>query len=159
VSETTYIEFGLRLQWKGMNKPSSKSSSNTSTSTTIAGSSAGTPASVNSPFAALAQLRDSVPAAPTSNGPSAAVAVRPKGPARAVVRLEKKGRGGKEATFVEKMELPSKELEVWCKALKQSLGCGGLVDGDAIVLQGDLRARLPAVLTARGVRKIVVSGQ
>jgi translation initiation factor 1 len=29
----------------------------------------------------------------------------PRGPARAVVRLERKGRGGKEATVVEKLEL------------------------------------------------------
>jgi translation initiation factor 1 len=84
--------------------------------------------------------------------------VRAKGPARAVVRLEKKGRGGKEATYIEKLELPAKELEVWCKALKQSLGCGGVVEGDAIILQGDLRQRLTTVLTARGVRKVVVSG-
>jgi translation initiation factor 1 len=121
-----------------------------------AGSSAGTPASVNSPFAALAGLRDSLPPPPT--GASPAVAVRAKGPARAVVRLEKKGRGGKEATYIEKLELPAKELEVWCKALKQSLGCGGVVEGDAIILQGDLRQRLTTVLTARGVRKVVVSG-
>ena len=121
-----------------------------------AGSSAGTPASVNSPFAALAGLRDSLPPPPTGAAP--AVAVRAKGPARAVVRLEKKGRGGKEATYIEKLELPAKELEVWCKALKQSLGCGGVVEGDAIILQGDLRQRLTTVLTARGVRKVVVSG-
>jgi translation initiation factor 1 len=47
-------------------------------------------------------------------------------------------------------------LEQWCKELKQALGCGGSVDGDSIVLQGDLRQRLPAVLTAKGVAKVTV---
>ena len=112
------------------------------------------------PFAALAQLRDALPAAPpAAAGPTPAVAVRAKGPARAVVRLDKKGRGGKEATYIEKLELAPKALEEWCKALKQALGCGGVVEGNAILLQGDLRHRLPAVLTARGVRNVVVSGQ
>jgi translation initiation factor 1 len=74
----------------------------------------------------------------------------PKGPAWAVVRLERKGRAGKEATIVEKLALAAPELERWCKELKQALGCGGVVEGDSIVLQGDLRSRLPAVLTKRG---------
>lgn len=139
------------------NASKTKASSNPASVTSTA--SAGTPASVNSPFAGLAQLRDALPAAPAGAVPSPAVAVRAKGPARAVVRLEKKGRGGKEATYIEKLELAPKALEEWCKALKQALGCGGVIEGDAIILQGDLRQRLPAVLTARGVRKVVVSGQ
>ncbi|MGE3547476.1 MAG: translation initiation factor, partial [Kofleriaceae bacterium] len=38
------------------------------------------------------------------------------------------------------------------RELKQALGCGGAVDGVAIVLQGDLRQRTAAVLTAKGVK-------
>lgn len=107
----------------------------------------------DSPFAALAQLRDRVPAGPA---PSAAAPPVAKGPARAVVRMERKGRGGKEATIIEKLELAPAGLETWCRELKQALGCGGSVDGDAIVLQGDLRARLEKVLVARGVRKVTI---
>jgi translation initiation factor 1 (eIF-1/SUI1) len=33
-----------------------------------------------------------------------------------------------------------------------------VVEGDTIVLQGDLRARLEAVLTRRGVRKVTIAG-
>jgi translation initiation factor 1 len=73
-----------------------------------------------------------------------------------VVRLERKQRGGKEVTVVEKLELGERDLERWCKELKQALGCGGAVDGAAIVLQGDLRKRLPDLLTQRGVRKVTV---
>ena len=37
------------------------------------------------------------------------------------------------------------------------MGCGGVVDGDVIVLQGDLRKRLPPWLTGRGVKKVTVA--
>jgi len=108
------------------------------------------------PFAALEKLRDQLPVgevAPTKTEPG-----EKKGPARAVVRLEKKQRRGKEVTVVEKLGLQTNELESWCKQLKQTLGCGGTVEADAIVLQGDFRQRLPDVLTKLGVRKITISG-
>ncbi len=105
------------------------------------------------PFASLEKLRADLPA-----GPAPKPEVKPvaKGPAWAVVRMERKGRGGKEATIVEKLGLKPAALEQWCKELKQALGCGGSVDGETIVLQGDLRQRLPAVLTAKGVAKVTV---
>ena len=80
----------------------------------------------------------------------------PKGPARAVVRMERKGRGGKEVTVVEQLGLAPRDLERWLKELKNALGCGGAIEGDAIVLQGDQRKRLPPVLEAKGVRKVTV---
>ena len=79
-----------------------------------------------------------------------------KGPARAVVRMERKGRGGKEVTVVEQLGLRPAELETWLKALKGALGCGGAVEGDTLVLQGDQRDRLPALLEKRGVRRVTV---
>lgn len=79
-----------------------------------------------------------------------------KGPARAVVRMERKGRGGKEVTVVEQLALKPKQLDEWLKALKNGLGCGGAVEGETLVLQGDQRKRLPALLEARGVRKVTV---
>lgn len=108
----------------------------------------------DSPFAALEKLRADLPVGPeqTADAPEPAR----KGPARAVVRMERKGRGGKEATVIEKLGLPTVELETWCRELKQAMGCGGVVDGETIVLQGDLRTRLPAVLSKRGVAKVTV---
>jgi translation initiation factor 1 len=53
--------------------------------------------------------------------------------------------------------LSQAELSAWLKSFKASLGCGGTLEGDALVLQGDHRKRLPALLTARGVRKVIVS--
>ena len=90
-----------------------------------------------------------VPDAPPS---SAAPGVKPI--PRAVVRLERSGRGGKEVTVVEHLGIAPKDREVWLKALKSALGCGGVVEGDALVLQGDQRERLPKILSARGVKKI-----
>lgn len=107
----------------------------------------------NNPFQILQGKRDSLPQGPAS-GPDRP-APGPKGPARAVVRMERKGRGGKEVTVVEGLTLPAKELERWLKALKGALGCGGVVEGDSLVLQGDHRDRVPALLEERGVRKVI----
>jgi translation initiation factor 1 len=107
------------------------------------------------PFAELEKLRASLPVGPA---PSATPASPPivRGPARAVVRMERKGRGGKEVTVVDKLGLAPRDLEQWCRDLKQALGCGGSVDGELIVLQGDLRQRVPAVLEAKGVGRVTV---
>jgi translation initiation factor 1 len=117
------------------------------------------PGPFHNPFASLAGKRDSLPEGPPppADKPSTAQKKEPSGPARAVVRYERKGHGGKEVTLVEHLELPSSELDAWLKPLKQSLGCGGRVEGNALVLQGDQRDRLPALLTSRGVRKVTVS--
>jgi translation initiation factor 1 len=108
-------------------------------------------------FAALEALRAQLPSRPIEARPTPPPPP-PKAPARAVVRYERKGHGGKEVTLVEKLELAAPDLGAWCKELKQALGCGGHIDGDAIVLQGDLRSRLPAALAAKGVGKVTVSG-
>ena len=93
--------------------------------------------------AALAHLGAGAPEASTSV-------------ARAIVRMERAGRGGKEVTVVEQLGLPSSDLESWLKALKAALGCGGSIEGNSLMLQGDHRKRLPDVLKARGVRKVIV---
>jgi len=107
----------------------------------------------NNPFAALAGKRDALP-------PGKPALVREpkdaKGPARAVVRMERTGRGGKEVTVVEQLGLPAAELAAWCKALKGALGCGGTVEGEKLVLQGDQRDRVGPLLERRGVRKVTV---
>ena len=108
----------------------------------------------HAPFAGLASMRDALPAG------SAPAPVRTpaasKGPSRAVVRYERKGRGGKEATIVEQLALSQRERAEWLLAMKQALGCGGMMEGEALVLQGDQRARVRAWLEARGVSRISV---
>src|SRR5690348_12816334 len=107
----------------------------------------------DSPFSSLQGLRDQLPAGPQKVEPIAPA----KGPPRAVVRYERKHRGGKEVTIVEKLELKPDVLAIWCRELKQALGCGGSVEESSIVLQGDQRSRLPALLSARGVQRVTVS--
>lgn len=111
----------------------------------------------DSPFAQLEALRGKLPEGtrPTEAQPSRVPPA--KGPARAVVRMERKQRGGKEVTVIDKLALPAAELTRWCRELKQALGCGGAVEGDTIVLQGDLRPRLEALLVARGVARVTIT--
>ena len=70
--------------------------------------------------------------------------------------MERSGRGGKEVTVVEQLAMSPAEREAWLKALKAALGCGGTLEGDAFMLQGDHRKRLPGLLTSRGVKKVTV---
>ncbi len=106
----------------------------------------------NNPFGQLASLKNSLPSKPLPEKPKKEA----KGPARAVVRMERQGRGGKEVTVVEQLELPKAALEAWLKELKGKLGCGGVIEEGALVLQGDHRDRLPALLEKKGVRRISV---
>ena len=73
------------------------------------------------------------------------------------MRYERAGRGGKEATVVERLGLSTADAETWCRELKRQLGCGGGVEGEDLVFAGDQRTRLPRLLEARGVARITVS--
>ena len=115
----------------------------------------------HNPFAALGALKGTMPAAERQEPPPPATA-QPAAPgiraqARAVVRYERSGRGGKQVTVVEQLELTEAERAEWLRAFKSALGCGGALEGADIVLQGDQRKRLPALLTARNVRRVIVS--
>ena len=107
----------------------------------------------NTAFSGLASLRDALP---SQDRTAPARAPSPKGSSRAVVRYERKGRGGKEATVVEQLALTPAERAAWLLAMKQALGCGGMVEGESLVLQGDQRTRVRAWLQARGVSRISV---
>lgn len=104
----------------------------------------------NNPFGALSAMKGALPSQPPKPEKEK------KGPARAVVRMERTGRGGKEVTVIEQLELSLKEREGWLKELKGALGCGGTLEGDALVLQGDLRERTGNWLEKKGVRKVIL---
>jgi translation initiation factor 1 len=112
------------------------------------------PPPFHNPFGGLGEKLGITPApapAPPERAPAAE-----RAPARAVVRLERKGRGGKEATVVEKLDLSPAERERWAGDLKRALGCGGAVEGEAIALQGDLRERVAEWLEEKGVKKVTM---
>ena len=81
---------------------------------------------------------------------------RKPGPARAVVRKERRGQAGKEVTVISKLEIGPQHREKWLREMKAAFGCGGFVDGPNLVLQGDLRPRAHAWLLSNGVRKVTV---
>jgi translation initiation factor 1 len=103
----------------------------------------------NNPFGGLAGLKDSLPEGKKP------LAKDPKRPPKAVLRLERAGRGGKEVTVVSNLELPVDQREMWLKEMKSGLGCGGHIEGDALVLNGDQRERGAKWLESR-VTKVVV---
>jgi translation initiation factor 1 len=107
----------------------------------------------NNPFGKLKGSVSSLPEQPATAAPIAKQRQYP----RAVVRYERKGHGGKEVTMVEKLELSLMERQNWLKEMKQQLGCGGHVEGDSLVLQGDQRPRIEEWLLNRGVKKVTVS--
>ncbi len=65
---------------------------------------------------------------PTTSGP-------PK--SRTIVRLDRKGRGGKSVTVIEGLQLSGKESEKLLKQLKAKLGTGGTVKDGSLEIQGD----------------------
>jgi translation initiation factor 1 len=107
-------------------------------------------AGFHSPFAGLTGLKATLPVGAAA--PSVRVERAP--PQRAVVRLERKGRRGKEVTVVEKLELSASEKEAWLRDMRRTLGCGGTLEEDALVLQGDHRQRVEAYLRGRGVARV-----
>jgi translation initiation factor 1 len=109
----------------------------------------------HSPFSGLQALRGTLPEGKVLPKAASAAKARPA-PPRAVVRLERKGRRGKEVTVVEQLALSATEREAWLKELRHTLGCGGVEEEGALVLQGDHRQRVEAYLRARGVARISV---
>ncbi len=106
----------------------------------------------NNPFGALGGIRGELP-----KGPQTAEEKKiKKVPAKAVVRLERAGRRGKEVTIVEQLDLEVAAREEWLTAMKSALGCGGVIEGTALVLQGDQRERASKWLTKRGVKQVVI---
>lgn len=114
----------------------------------------------NSAFAKLKALASELPPGPAPEEipytPPASSADSTT-PARAVIRLERKGHGGKEVTVVSHLEAGEQALESLLSELKTTLGVGGRRKDDTLVFQGDQRDRLRAALSVRGVKRISVS--
>jgi len=71
---------------------------------------------------------------------------------RVIVRLDRKGRGGKAVTVVEGLLLTQREKDSLLKQLKSKLGTGGAVKDEFLEIQGDHRANLISILEGIGYR-------
>ncbi len=69
-----------------------------------------------------------------------------------VVRIERKGRGGKTVTVVDGILGPPDHLAAVAKKLKAACGTGGTAKEGTVELQGDHRDRAVAALEAEGYR-------
>jgi len=67
-----------------------------------------------------------------------------------VLRLEKKGRGGKTVTVVAGLPRNAAFLASLASELKRACGTGGTAQEDAVEIQGDQRERLRPLLAAKG---------
>lgn len=91
---------------------------------------------------------------PRKGTPAARTAQASVDPAscRVIVRLDRKGRGGKTVTVVEGLQLSDGEGEALLKQFKTKFGTGGAVKSGALELQGDHCDGIMAELAKRGYR-------
>ena len=95
--------------------------------------------------------RDETP--PEKTEPSTAASPgEGKLPGRAVLSRETKGRGGKTVTRISFRDGSPHDTAALLKSLRTAMGCGGTVEGDDILLQGDQTVRAEEWFTARRVK-------
>ena len=114
----------------------------------------------SNPFAALAErfpdapAGDPAPADQPEPGPEPADTGASPFPARLVVRKQKKGHGGKTATYVEGLD-PA-QLPELLRRLKRELGCSGRVDADTLVLGTSDHSRVAQWFEREGAERVVL---
>lgn len=81
-----------------------------------------------------------------------APAQAPPRPGRVVLRVERKGRGGKTVTTLTRHGLTGATCEDLARRLRKALGCGSTVEEEVIVVQGDQREPAARWLEAEGWR-------
>jgi len=74
---------------------------------------------------------------------------------RWIVRISRKGRGGREATLLSARGLSAQEdLAALARRIRKQMGCGASLEGPDVVVQGDQRERLEHWLIKHGARKV-----
>lgn len=83
-------------------------------------------------------------------------AVAQQGKTRLDIVLERKGRGGKQATIVTGFACDDEALKQVASRLKRSLGVGGSARGGEILIQGDFRQRVLDELVTMGFKARII---
>lgn len=94
------------------------------------------------------------PADPTETRSGSAL--EQQGAARLDIVLERKGRGGKQATIVTGFNCDDEALKQVASTLKRSLGVGGSARGGEILIQGDFRQRVLDQLCQMGFKARII---
>lgn len=76
----------------------------------------------------------------------------PAQPSPLLITYERKGRGGKQATIISGFECDDERLRDIASTLKQRLATGGSARGGEILVQGDRRADVAALLRSMGFK-------
>ncbi len=71
---------------------------------------------------------------------------------KVVVRIDRKGRGGKSVTVVDGLQTTQKEKESLLRRLKTRLGTGGTLKDNCLEIQGDHCVAMMAALADMGYR-------
>lgn len=79
-----------------------------------------------------------------------------QGKNRLDILLERKGRGGKQATIVTGFNCDDEALKQVASKLKRTLGVGGSARGGEILIQGDFRQRVLDELLAMGFKARII---
>jgi translation initiation factor 1 len=76
----------------------------------------------------------------------------PASAGKLLVRLDRKGRGGKTVTLIEGLPMQMKEKEQLLKQLKTRLGAGGVMKDNSLELQGEHCEAVMAILEGMGLK-------
>ena len=79
-----------------------------------------------------------------------------QGATRLDIVLERKGRGGKQATIITGFVCDDDALKQLASTIKSSLGVGGSARGGEILIQGDFRQRVLELLKQMGFKARVI---
>lgn len=119
-------------------------------------------AAFDNPFGALAGLKASLPegdSAPSEAAPAATSNATHPFSAKLVLRVERKGRGGKTVTILEGLSGDESARKKWLQELKTKLGCGAKWEDQVLVVQGDQADRIREWLQAQGAKRVVGGGR
>ncbi len=71
---------------------------------------------------------------------------------RVIVKLERKGRGGKSMTIIDGLQMPLHEMRALLKDLKEKLGTGGSLKENSFEIQGDRCDAVMSILEKMGYK-------